>query len=66
MLKPETATEELPMPCPGDPSRTDITGRAYAGSQRQIQTYVNERTSELSHAVGEALQPCKFDESAIQ
>jgi hypothetical protein len=54
------------MPCPGDPSRTDITGRAYAGSQRQIQTYVNERTSELSHAVGEALQPCKFDESAIQ
>jgi hypothetical protein len=45
------------MPCPRDPSRTDITGRAYAGSQRQIQTYVNERTSELSHAVGEALQP---------
>lgn len=46
------------MPCPRDPSRTDVTRRAYAGSQRQIQAYVNERTSELSHAVAEALQPC--------
>jgi hypothetical protein len=53
------------MPCPRDPSRTDFNGRAYAGSQRQIQTYVNERTSELSHAVAEALQPCKLDESTI-
>ena len=54
------------MPCPRDPSRTGITGRAYAGSQRQIQTYVNERTSELCHAVAEALQPCKLDELVIR
>ncbi len=54
------------MPCPRDPLSTDITGRAYAGSQRQIQTYVNERTSELSHAVAEALQPGNLDESAIR
>jgi hypothetical protein len=54
------------MPCPRDPSRTNITGRAYAGSQRQIQTYVNERTSELCHAVAVALQPSKLDESAIR
>jgi hypothetical protein len=54
------------MPCPRDPSRTDMTGRAYAGSQRQIQIYVHERISELSHAVGEALQPRKPDESAIR
>jgi len=54
------------MPCPRDPSRTDITGRAYAGSQRQIQTYVNERPQELCHAVAEALQPRKLDESAIR
>jgi hypothetical protein len=54
------------MPCPRDPSRTDITGRAHSGSQRQIQTYANERMSELCHAVAEALQPCKLDESAIR
>jgi hypothetical protein len=54
------------MPCPRDPSRTDTRGRAYAGSQRQIQTYVNERTSELCHAVAEALQPWKLDESGIR
>ena len=41
------------MPCPRDPSRTDITGGAYSGSQRQIQAYVNERTSELGDAVVE-------------
>lgn len=54
------------MPCPRDSSRTDSTGRAYAGSQRQIQTYVNERTSELSRAVAEALQPYTLRESAIR
>jgi hypothetical protein len=37
----------------------DITGRAHAGGQRQIQTYVNERTSELCHAIVMALQPCQ-------
>jgi hypothetical protein len=54
------------MPCPKDPSRTDITGRAYAGSQRQIQIYVNERPLELCNAVADALQPCKLHESAIR
>jgi hypothetical protein len=54
------------MPCLKYPPRTGITGRVYAGSQRQIQTYVNERTSELCHAIAEALQPCKLDESAIR
>ena len=53
------------MPCPRDPSRTDATGRAYAGSQRQIQTYVNERTSELSHAIARVLKQYEIDESAI-
>lgn len=54
------------MPCPRNPSRTDITGRASAGSQRQIQTYVNERTSELSHAVVAALQQWKLDAVGIR
>ena len=54
------------MPCPRDPSLTDSTGRAFAGSQRQIQTYVNERPSELSSAVADALQAFQLDESAIR
>jgi hypothetical protein len=33
----------------------DETGRAYAGSQRQIQTWVNERTGELSRRVQAAI-----------
>jgi len=52
--------------CPRDASRTDITGRAYAGSQRQIQIHVNERTSELSHAVAMALRPWKVKETDIR
>jgi len=51
---------------PRDPSRTDITGRAHAGSQRQIQTYVNERTSELCHAIAMALQPRNLGDSEIR
>jgi hypothetical protein len=35
--------------------RVDENGRAYAGSQRQIQAYVNEHTSGLSEAVASAL-----------
>lgn len=42
-------------------SRTDATGRAYAGSQRQIQTYVNERADELSRAVVAALHEYAVD-----
>lgn len=54
------------MPCRKDAARCDATGRAFAGSQRQIQTYVNERTSELSRAVSDALQPQTVDAVAIQ
>src|SRR5579863_7279000 len=43
------------MPCPKDLSRTDSKGRAYAGSQLQIQMYVNERTDALNSAVAESL-----------
>lgn len=35
--------------------RVDANGRAYAGSQRQLQTYVNERPQPLSAAMLEAL-----------
>jgi hypothetical protein len=31
--------------------RTDAFGRAYAGSQRQIQTYVNRRRADLDAAI---------------
>jgi hypothetical protein len=41
--------------------RVDSEGRAFAGSQRQIQTYVNERSKELSVAVAMALG---FEEEA--
>ncbi len=54
------------MPCPRDPLRTDLTGRAYAGSQRQIQTYVNERTSELCQAVAASLQPYNVEARTIR
>jgi hypothetical protein len=38
-----------------DVSRTDQLGRAYAGSQKQIQTYVNGRTQVLNSAIARAL-----------
>lgn len=43
------------LPCRKDRSRVDANGRAYAGSQRQIQTYVNERSAELSQRIIECL-----------
>ncbi len=54
------------MPCPKDLSRTDSTGWAHAGSQRQIQTYVNERTNALNSAVTQSLSQYGLDESDIQ
>lgn len=54
------------MPCPEKPSRTNAEGRAHAGSQRQIQTYVNERESDLSRAVALALSAHHLSPSAIQ
>ena len=53
------------MPCPKDSSRTDSTGRAHAGSQRQVQTYVNERANALNSAVAESLSKYDFDEKEI-
>jgi len=44
------------MPSRSSVCRTDESGRAYAGSQRQIQACVNERTLELSTAVADALR----------
>lgn len=45
--------------------RTDTYGRAFAGSQRHLQTWVNERTDALSRSVAEALAldvaPSAFD-----
>lgn len=49
-----------------DDSRTDPTGRAYAGSQRQIQTYVNERTTALNSAIAQSLSKYHLDEKDIQ
>lgn len=43
------------MPCPKDYSRVDSSGRAYAGSQRQIQTYVNRYPAELTSTISAAL-----------
>jgi len=43
------------MPCSKDRSRVAQDGRAYAGSQRQIQTYVNLQTDTLSASITKAL-----------
>jgi hypothetical protein len=53
------------MAIPKSRSRTDVAGRAYAGSQRQIQTYVNEYTLDLCRAVSSSLQPITLEASAI-
>lgn len=53
------------MPCPKDFSRVDSAGRAHAGSQRQIQTYVNERTQTLNSAVAQSLSQYNIDEQDI-
>jgi len=39
------------VPCKQKPDRVDATGRARAGSQRQLQTYVNYRRDEFSQKV---------------
>jgi hypothetical protein len=53
------------MPCPKDFSRIDSTGRAYAGSQRQIQTFVNERTHALNFAIAQSLSRYDLAEKDI-
>jgi hypothetical protein len=54
------------MPCPKDYSRVDVSGRAYAGSQRQIQTYVNERHLALGSATAESLLQYNVDEHDLR
>jgi hypothetical protein len=54
------------MPSPKNFSRIDSTGRAHAGSQRQIQMYVNERTHALNSAVAQSLSQYKLDEKNIR
>ncbi|MGA7796113.1 MAG: hypothetical protein WCA19_24025 [Candidatus Acidiferrales bacterium] len=46
--------------------RIDSTGRARAGSQKQIQTYVNERTDVLNSAIAQSLSRYNLDENDIQ
>ena len=53
------------MPCPKDFSRIDSRGRAHAGSQRQIQTYVNEKTGLLNSVIAQSLSRGDLDEKAI-
>jgi hypothetical protein len=54
------------MPCPKDFSRIDSAGRAKAGSQKQIQIYVNEKTGALNSAVAQSLSAYGLDEKSIQ
>lgn len=49
------------MPCSKNSSRVDAAGRAYAGSQRQIQTYVNARHLKLNSAIAQSLSQYKVD-----
>jgi hypothetical protein len=54
------------MPCPKDFLRVDSVGRARAGSQRQIQTYVNEAKQELNSAIAKSLAQYNLGENDIQ
>jgi hypothetical protein len=45
------------MPCEQKLDRVDVSDRARAGSQRQLQTYVNYRQSEFSQKVFASLDP---------
>jgi hypothetical protein len=50
----------------GERRRVDDFGRAYAGSQRQIQTYVNLRPLELSYKVLKVLSPPPAQNSTLR
>lgn len=49
--------EQLLRPKGSRPPRVDEKGRAYAGSQRQVQTWVNEHAAKLAREVGDAIGP---------
>lgn len=53
------------MPCPKDPLRVGSMGRAHKGSQKQIQTYVNEKRNALCSAIAQALSRYALDEKTI-
>jgi hypothetical protein len=48
-----------------DVSRTDSRGRAYAGSQKQIQTYINDRSQAINSAIARSLSRYGLDEKDI-
>jgi hypothetical protein len=52
------------MPYPTDVSRINSAGRAHAGSQRQIQIHVNQKTHMLNSAVTQSLSWHNLDENA--
>jgi hypothetical protein len=52
------------MPYLTDVSRINSASRAHAGSQRQIQTHVNQRTHVLNSAVAQSLSWYSLDENA--
>jgi len=47
-------------------SRVDESGRAFAGSQRQIQTYVNHKTAELRQRLSESIAVLKDSKVQLQ
>lgn len=54
------------MPCPKNFSRVGSTGRAHAGSQKQIQIYVNEKTHTLNSALAQSLSRYELDDKDIR
>jgi hypothetical protein len=53
------------MPHVANSPRTDSTGRARAGSQKQIQTYVNEKAHLLNSAIAQSLLQYGLNENDI-
>ena len=53
------------MPSAKELPRIDSTGRAYKGSQRQIQTYVNEKQDALNSAIAQSLSRYNVDAHGI-
>jgi hypothetical protein len=58
--------EGMQMPTLKDSPRVDSTGRAYAGSQKQIQLYVNEGGRALSSGIAQSLSQYGLDEKDVQ
>ncbi|MGH9482018.1 MAG: hypothetical protein ACRD1L_07975, partial [Terriglobales bacterium] len=54
------------MPCPKAKTRVDAAGRAYKGSQQQIQSCVNFETARFNAAVADALKLPTIQRDSIQ